>query len=143
MKTAGRRSAAEATVVLGAFDKRPEPVDGLTKRQAEIWREVVASEDAKFFNTGALRNLLTDYCRHRETAEVLNAEIKLYKPTWLREPIKLARYQILLRMREVEVRTAANLATKLRLTNQSRYVPHVAARVAEKASKAEARPWEG
>ncbi len=143
MKTSGRPSAKEATVVLGAFDQRPEPVAGLTKRQAEIWREVVASEDAKFFNTGALRNLLADYCRNRDAAEVLNAEIKLYKPTWLREPAKLARYQILLRMREVEVRTAANLATKLRLTNQSRYVPHVAAKAAEKASRAEARPWEG
>jgi hypothetical protein len=143
MKTSGRRSAAEATVVLGAFDKRPEPAQGLTKKAAEIWREVVASEDPKFFNTGALRGMLADYCRNREAAEVLNAEIKLFKPTWLREPVKLARYQILLRLRDVEVRTAANLATKLRLTNQSRYVPHVAAKAAEKASRAEARPWEG
>ncbi len=127
-------------VVIGAFGQRPDPPAGLTKRQADIWREVVASEDPKFFGTGALRGLLVDYCRHREATEQLSEELKAFKPAWLKDPTQIRRYQTLLRMRGLEVNGAANLATKLRLTNQARYVPHAAARAAQKVAKI--KPWE-
>jgi hypothetical protein len=53
----------------------------------------------------------------------------------------LKRYEILCRLRERETKAAADKATKLRLTNQSRYVPNVAG-TAAKNSTAAARPWD-
>jgi hypothetical protein len=146
MRTRGRRSAAEtaAVIVTGAFGRRPDPPEHFTERQADIWREVVASEDVAFFNSGALRGMLADYCRHREAAERINEHINKHtsSSSWPRNIQAVKRYQLLLRMRAEEVRGAATLATKLRLTNQSRYVPHAAARAAAKAPKAAAMPWE-
>lgn len=125
---------------MGAFGQRPDPPENLTERQAAIWKEVVASEDPKFFDTGALRGLLADYCRFREAAEQINEAILAFKPSWLKNAAQTRRYQNLLRMRGLEVHNAVTVATKLRLTNQARYVPHTAARAAAKVAKI--KPWE-
>jgi hypothetical protein len=138
----GRKSIQERlTVVEGAFGNRPEPPGDLTERQQEIWREVVASEPATFFNTAALRGLLADYCRHRESSEGISTIIGQFKPEWLKSADGAKRYQSLLRMRELETRVAANLAGKLRLTNQSRYRPDTAATSARNMIQAP-KPWE-
>jgi hypothetical protein len=60
----GRKSKAdiEARVIEGRFGKRPEPPEELTERQAEIWRETIASELAELISTAATRAILADYC---------------------------------------------------------------------------------
>lgn len=142
MRTRGRHSAAENTVIItGAFGQRPDPPAELTPRQAELWREIVASEDPKFFDTGALRGLLASYCQHREAAEKINEVINSFDALWLRNGEAVKRYQTLLRMRDLEARGAAGMATKLRLTNQARYTPHGAASAARTAAKGP-KPWE-
>ncbi len=103
--------------------KRPDPPRELTKRQAEIWRETTAAEPVGFFTPGAVLGMLTDYCAHRQGAEMLTAKIDAFEEDWLTSREGLARYHSLLKMRELETRAAAHLATKLRLTNQSRYRP--------------------
>ena len=140
--TRGRKSAAElaATVVVGTFGQRPEPLDDLTPEQAAIWRKTVASEPPEFFATGTTRSMLGDYCRHRASADMISAVIDSFKPEWLKAADGAKRYEALLRMREAETRGASNMATKLRLTNQSRYVPHTAHRIGRDA--ASQRPWE-
>jgi hypothetical protein len=141
MRQRGRKSAAElAVVVSGDFGKRPDPPDHLTERQAEIWRETTASEPLEFFNSAALRGLLADYCRHRQAAEDVSAIIDSFKPEWLKNGEGVKRYQVLLRIRETETTAAMRMARSLRLTNQSRYVPHSAARTALNARGP--RPWE-
>jgi hypothetical protein len=141
MRQRGRKSAAElAVVIAGEFGKRPEPPDFLTERQAEIWRETTASEPAEFFNSAAARGLLADYCRHRQAAEDVSAIIDTFKPEWLKNGEGVKRYQILLRIRETETTAAMRMARSLRLTNQSRYVPHSAARIA--LNRSGPKPWE-
>lgn len=142
MGARGRKSAAaEAVVITGAFGLRPEPPEDLTDRQAGIWRETVSSEPADFFNTAALRALLMDYCRHRESAENVSKIINSFQPEWLKSQDGSKRYQALLRMRDMETRAAAQIATKLRLTNQSRYTPQAAATAARNVGRGP-RPWE-
>ena len=143
MRTRGRRSAAEDAVIVikGGFGRRPDPPPDLTKRQAEIWRETVASEPAEFLNRGAERGLLADYCRHRESSENISAIIDTFKPEWLKNGEGVKRYQILLRIRETETTAAMRMARSLRLTNQSRYVPHAAARAGLNAARGP-KPWE-
>ena len=142
MATRGRKSgAALSVVVAGNFGGRPEPSSELTAEQASIWRETVASEAAEFFGTAALRSMLADYCRHRASAAVVSEIIDTFKPDWLKAAEGAKRYYGLLKMREAETRAAASLATKLRLTNQSRYTPQAAATATKHAARG-LKPWE-
>lgn len=143
MQKRGRRSAAslEARVIPGSFGQRPEPSDDLSDDEAAIWRETVASEAASFFDTAALRGLLKDYCRHRASAEMVSEVLRAFKPDWLKNAEGAKRYHGLLRMRDLETRAAADKATKLRLTNQSRYTPQAAGTAARNAAKGP-KPWE-
>lgn len=142
MRSRGRPSVADqAVIIAGTFGKRPEPPEDLTPRQAEIWRATVASEHAAFFDTAALRALLTDYCRHRESGEKVSVVIDAFQAEWLKNSEGAKRFGGLLRMRELETRAAVTLATKLRLTNQSRYDEKTAA-TAKRNTAAGAKPWE-
>jgi hypothetical protein len=143
MRQRGRKSAAAqaAVVIAGGFGTRPEPPADLTPRQGDIWREIVGSEDPNFFNTGALRGLLAAYCRHREAYEGISAIINGFDPQWLKASEGAKRYKDLLKMRDLETRGATSLATKLRLTNQSRYTEKTSATAARNALKGP-RPWE-
>lgn len=141
----GRKAAISkpAIVVDGGFDRRPEPPNDLTERQMEIWRIVTASEDPNFFATGATRGLLADYCRRRDAGESISQIINSFKPEWLKNSEGALRYKQLLQMRDMEVRGAASLAVKLRLTNQSRYQSSTASTAARNAAQAKSpKPWE-
>jgi hypothetical protein len=141
MGVRGRKSAAsQQTVVAGNFDKRPDPPNEITEAQADVWRETVASENADFFKTAALRSMLVDYCRHKVTSDVLSRQLDAMDPESIEDDEGLKRYEILCRLRERETKAAADKATKLRLTNQSRYVPHTANTAAKNSGST--RPWE-
>lgn len=141
MRKRGPKSTADLTVVHGSFGGRPEAPSELTDRQAEIWRETVGSEPADFFDTAALRAILADYCRHRESGEQVSQVIGTFKPEWLKNEEGAKRYKSLLQMRELETRAATSLATKLRLTNQARYTPQAASTASRNASRG-LKPWE-
>lgn len=142
MGARGRKSgAATAVVVQGSFGQRPEPPEELTPEQAAIWRETAASEPLDAFNTAALRGLLKDYCRHRAAAESVSAIIDSFQADWLKNSEGARRYRELLKIRDLECRASADKATKLRLTNQSRYTPQAAATAARNANKM-TKPWE-
>lgn len=139
----GRQSAAALStrVVAGNFGERPEPPAELSGGAAEVWRRTVASEPADFFKTAALRTMLADYCRHVEAGDILGAQIDAFDMDWLKSDDGLKRYDMLLKLRERETRSSADKATKLRLTNQSRYTPGAAA-TAAKREGVERKPWE-
>lgn len=140
MGTRGRMSAAHAgsAVVRAEFGgKRPDPPPELRPRQQEIWVETCAAEPVGFFTAGAGFALLADYCAHREAAERLTKMVDAFDEAQLGSPDGLRRYNQLLKMRELETRGAAHLATKLRLTNQSRYRQQSPGR-----SAVGPKPWE-
>lgn len=120
---------------------RPDPPEHFTPAQADIWRAVVASEAADFFRTAALQGLLEDYCRHKANAADLSKQADLYDMDSAMAPNVLAALNMLLTMRARETHAAADKATKLRLTNQSRYTPQAAATAAKNAST-QKKPWE-
>ena len=138
---AGRRSAASLSIVAGAIDGRPKAPSELTKSQAQIWDRVVANEAADTFKTAALQNLLRDYCRHTDTADRLTRDIDKTEEAWLLDEEGLRRFDKMLAMRDRETKASADRATKLRLTNQSRYTPQAAGTAAKKAST-ELKPWQ-
>jgi len=143
MGARGRKTAAQKlTVIKGDFGQgRPPPPADLSEAEAAIWREVIASEAADFFATAALKNMLGDYCRHRCAADSVSSIIGEFQREWLKSEEGGKRYHALLRMRELETRAAAAMATKLRLTNQARYTPQSAATAGRSSAKG-LRPWE-
>lgn len=140
MAKRGRRSAASLNVVSVSFGARPGAPVELTAAQAKIWVDTCATEAPAFFGSAALRGLLADYCRHRESADMLSGLIDKMGPGDLATPEGAKRYYSLLRARDLESRAVSMVATKLRITNQSRYAARGAARAAANAPAA--RPWE-
>lgn len=140
MQQRGRKSVAALCVVAGSIDGRPSPPSDLTRGQRDIWERTVANEAADVFRTAALQQLLKEYCRHVETAARLSKVIDAQTDAECLDPIGVEHLDRLLKMRDRETKALADKATKLRLTNQSRYTPKAAAT----ASRAvvEAKPWQ-
>lgn len=141
MATRGRRSAASLSVVAGSIDGRPQPPADLTKFQRELWQRTVAGEPLEQFRTATLQQLLREYVRHCEASNVLADQIDNFDPAWLVDEEGLKRFDKLLTMRDRETKAIADKATKLRLTNQSRYTPQAAA-TAAKNTAGKSKPWE-
>lgn len=141
MATRGRKSGAALSVVVGSIDARAQPPSDLTEFQAEVWRKTVAGEPLEQFRSAALQQLLKEYARHCEAAHVLAGQIETFDPAWLATEDGLKRYDKLLQMRDRETKAMGDKATKLRLTNQSRYTPQAAA-TAAKNTGGSAKPWE-
>lgn len=141
MKQRGRKSGASLSVVTPLErPERPPAPEMLSEDQAAVWDAVVRSEDPGLFDSGVQRDLLADYCRHRVSADQISQIVDEFDPQWMKSADGAQRLSKLLQMREREVHCAARLATKLRLTNQSRYTPQRAGTVSGRAtSKA---PWE-
>lgn len=146
MKQRGRKSkaavAADLVVIEGDFGReRPLPPSDLTPRQAEIWTAIVNDEPLDHFSTAATREMLMDYCQHRETLEIINNTMNQFHAEWLKSANGAKRFNQLCKMRVLETRAAASLATKLRLTNQSRYTPRAAQSASANTAKGN-KPWE-
>ncbi len=137
----GRKSGSELSVVAGAIIGRPAAPESLSDFATELWNGVIRGEPDGAFKTLSNQRLLTEYCRHVESAEHLGALVREIQDTPREErgPNHINEYGKALKLRDVEVRALANLATKLRITNQSRYTPLSAATASRNAS--EERPW--
>jgi hypothetical protein len=141
MAPRGRKSSASLSVVAGSIDGRPHAPADLTEGQREIWDRVVANEAADTFKTAALQQLLKEYCRHCASSLKLSRMIEAIEALPKMSSSDLADYDRLLRMRDRETSAIASRATKLRLTNQSRYTPQAAATAAKRAAEG-LKPWQ-
>lgn len=133
-----RKSSAALSVVVGSIDGRPRAPSDLTDFQREVWERTVANEANTFFNTAALQQLLKEYCRHVESAHRLAEMIRTCEQPG--SSVSLEDYDRLLKMRDRETKAIGDKATKLRLTNQSRYTPQAAATASKKAT--DLKPWQ-
>ena len=138
----GRQSTEAKLVVLqGGLARRPEPPKDLNEAQAKVWRETASSEPISFFNTASLQSMLADYCRHTVTAAAVSTQIDKFNSESLQDEENAKIFDRLTKIRDRETKAAADKATKLRLTNQSRYTPK-AAGTASKAGGEKPKPWE-
>jgi hypothetical protein len=108
---------------------RQRPPADLTKEVAQVWHSIVAGEPADRFS-GSTRPILAQYCRHiiaaRRVAEMvatLEAEIaakSAEQSERLAVMLSAAKaFDRLRKMQERESRAIANLATKMRITQQA------------------------
>src|SRR5262245_16566612 len=99
--------------------ERPEPPAHLNQEEADLWREVVATKPADWFMRDS-QPVLAAYCQavvmHRSLMERwhrVNADTEAEAKT----------FKSLVDLINKTANLSAQLATKLRLTQQSRYTP--------------------
>lgn len=132
---------AELSVVTNLPGSRLEPPDRLSDEAAEIWREVVATKPYDWFAADSA-HLLEAYCLAVVSHRLISDGVKSFTPALLAAPKGANIYDQLTRMQERQARVMATLATKLRLTQQSRYTPQAAATAAKPKRGNGARPWD-
>jgi hypothetical protein len=89
----------------------------LTDDQAHEWRAVVNRMPAEWF-PAEIHPLLAQYCRHVISARHI---ARLLEKLAQSDEFSLNLFDRFLRMQERESRAISSLATRLRITNQSRF----------------------
>jgi hypothetical protein len=118
----GKKSFNElATLKLATISayKRPEPPSDMPSDQAEVWTRIVKATPIDWFPVET-HGLLSAYCRHTVCANVIYSLIqKMHDDRngddWLDF------YERLLKSHERETRTLASLATRMRISQQSKF----------------------
>ena len=138
MDRPGRISAASLSVLAVGPARLLAPPAGMPEIQAAVWAATVASKPADWFGPDSIP-ILTAYVKAVDTHRIVCAEMDEFDPEWLKTDDGLRRYDKLTQIQDRAAKQLTTLATKMRLTQQSRYVPHAAARADARVSAA--RPW--
>lgn len=150
MLKGGRKTDAmrEARARAMASLEKPEPYLDMPESHKVVWRAVVENEDAIVFATEATRIMLREYCSHVVTVTELSRMIDEFESAKRgAKSVMLQDYLKMVNMRQRESTMATSKATKLRLTNQSRY-QHTQANslttksVVDNKAGSTAKPWE-
>jgi phage terminase small subunit len=132
-----KRSAASLEVFQGGRGQLPEAPAFLTSSQSEIWRAVVSTKPFDWFAADSFP-VLTAYCRAVDMDNEISAAIDAFdRSMTVGEGLK--HWKSLIKMQREQQAHVATLATKLRLTPQSRYTPKSGATANAKAGIE--RPW--
>ena len=139
----GRRGPKAQHEINPSRGVTPLPPAGLTDAQAAMWRRILRSEPEHFFDSEARLHLLRLYVEHATFRADLQELINKTDVETVADPESAAIFERMLRARDRETKQLVTLATKLRLTNQSRYAPHVAESAARNDINAgRKRPWD-
>src|SRR5215217_4377565 len=133
-----KKSSASLSVVPPSVATVLAPPKLLTARQKELWKEITLSKPASWFDHSNAP-LLSGYVKAIASHEFLASQSDAIEAT-LADGGDLKTLNRIHAMIERQARLIQTFATKLRLTQQSRYTAATAAVVSGKASGA--RPWD-
>ena len=136
-----RKSAASLALAGTASElvQRPAPPADLTDIQKTFWVQISNPLPADWWREDN-KALLAEYCRTLSTLAFLNQRIDVLEAA-NGDDFDSGIYLTLLQRRESMVRIQLTQATKMRLTQQSRYGHKTASTVAEKP-RAQGKTWE-
>jgi hypothetical protein len=135
MNTRGRKSAAALAVVASSLPQRIEAPDYLSEPEHELWDAVVNTKPVEWFGPDSAP-VLVEFVRAVGTCNMLAPVVAQAMAEG--DPRAIEK---ILTVRDREAKRAADLATKLRLTQQSRYTPQAAATANKRVMNA-AKPWD-
>jgi len=142
MAPRGRKSAASKEVKSAQLPgQRPAPPDDLTEFQAEEWRAIVGRLPSDWFSRET-HGLLIQYVRHAENAAKLSTVLNAFPLEDINTEDGAERFDKLTKMFEREGRAMSSLATRMRLTQQSRYNALNANTASKKSGANTKKPWE-
>jgi len=137
----GRKSVEALSVVVSLPGQRLEPPESLTEAQKETWRAVVATKPPEWFAADSAP-VLVAYCKAVASHAFVALQLERFEKRKRMDGKALAAYRAMLKSQATQGALVASLATKLRLTPQSRYTPQSAATASRKTSDAQKKPWE-
>ena len=138
MQQRGRQNQFAAQVVsLRPLTPRPEPPEELNEEQAQIWRQLIASMPGDWFRPEC-ESLVVALCRHISYSRAIGARLNALN---FRSEEDMERFAELAKLHKNETQAIANLATRLRLTPQSRYTAVAASTAVHNAAPAR-KPWD-
>lgn len=133
MQQRGRKSSESFSVVRVAPSERVQAPERLSEPERVIWREIVSSKPADWFGADNLP-LLEHYCSMVCESQRVAAQLRQVGPECLTDYDKLISLQTKIGGQ------LASLATKMRLTQQSRYGARAAATASDRT--VQKKPWE-
>lgn len=128
------KSIASLSVVPVKPMGRVDAPAGLTAEEKGHWDEIVNSMPADWFS-GSSVPVLVEYVRAKTSCDLCHLSVAAAMAGGEPKEIESA-----MKIRDMESRRLVSLATKLRLTQQSRYTPKAANTAAKKVGNT--RPWD-
>lgn len=132
-----KQSAASLAIVPPAQAGPLSAPTELSESERALWAEITESKPSDWFGADSAP-LLKEYVRAVVLCDVLDEKVKRAMGAETETPV--GDIKLLLDMRDKEAKRATSLATKLRLTQQSRYTPQAANTANSRASGK--RPWQ-
>lgn len=129
----GRKSAASLAVVSDIADWRPPAPAVLSAAEAELWRSIVNTKPADWFDAASIP-LLTEYCRLKTSVDILNEQLVKSEATIAETGAFPDGYKDAVGILDKKQGRMAQLAMKMRLTQQARYEKSKATTEAKKAA---------
>jgi hypothetical protein len=117
------------------------PPPFLTKAQTQLWIDVVATKPADWFDAGGAA-LLVGYVRAVCSSNRLALIVDQYEKRKRLDSDAMKAYAAALAAHEKVERRVISFATKMRLTQQSRYRADAADVANRNAAKTPRKPWE-
>lgn len=136
---AGPKSKASLSVVPAPqLDKRLSAPSTFNERQRQLWKAVVDSKSADWFGADNAP-LLAAYVKAVDSHERLSQEVERFDLDRLADMDGVKLLDRLQAMQERQARLMQSMATKMRLTQQSKFRETTAA---VKSRSGGARPWD-
>jgi len=139
MEGPGRKSLESLSVVTSLPGQRLEPPVELSESQAGIWRSIVSTKPPDWWRADSAP-LLVAYCKAIELYRALAAQLEAFTPQRIKSSKGFTRYEKLCKLTRAQAQLLTTLATKMRLSQQSRYTEKTGSTADRKAGGA--RPWE-
>ena len=128
--------------IAGGRAEMPKPPEDMTEAQKTLWESILRSEPTHLFDSAARLQLLRAFVEHATFRADLQALINKTDVEVFADPDLAKTVEQMLRARDRETKQLVTLATKLRLTNQSRYSAHVAEAAGRNDIPPGPRPWD-
>jgi hypothetical protein len=140
MEGRGRRSVASLAVITSIPGQRPEPPESLAQAEADVWRAIAATKPHDWWSADTFP-LLEEYCRAAISANDVAKELAKFTKIPARGE-RFRRYLALRKLQDQTARLLASLATKMRLSQQSRYGARGASTAHDRSGQGATKPWE-
>lgn len=141
----GRKGFSQVGVAASVSGRAPEPWADLSDDEAELWRKVTASKPWDWFDAGS-EPLLAQYCRVVVQSSMVGVRMQALLSDGPTDDEFVCRYAKLRSIQSKLSREIVALATRMRLTQQSRYSNQKAATKAgdngRRESASAPKPWE-
>lgn len=135
-----KSTAAKAVAPVVTLPKKiPEPPKHLTADQGQIWRLVMAAPAGDMVTPDSYP-VLAEYCRLVVQSNQVAAELDEFDPDWATDDEGLRRWETLLKMHDRIVGRIVSVATKLRITPQTRTQQATAGTISRKGGGR--KPWQ-